>query len=115
MARRLALLTVGLVLAPAAPAAADPTPSFVVQGGGPVVAGEPATFVSTSTPDPGQLIDEVEWDFEGDGSFVSGNAPTYTYAVHGVHWLRMRVSDSAGPEEEELFPVTVLARPVPAS
>ena len=87
------LLALGAFLAFAAPAAADPLPSYTVQPN-PPEAGAPATFRSTSTPDAGQPIQAVLWDLDGNGSFdASGQTVQYTYGAPGPRVIYMGVID----------------------
>jgi PKD repeat protein len=77
----------------AAPALAAPDPSFTVSPD-PPVSGEPATYTSTSTVDAGATVTTVEWDFENDGTFVTGDTAAHTYATAGAHTFAMRVTEN---------------------
>ena len=104
---RILLLTLGVLLVLAVPATAAPVPSYTVVPN-PPIAGEPATFTSTSTATTGQSITRVEWDFQSDGvAEVIDTAAPFT-AVHiypnaGSKTLRMSVT------ENPLVPVTTTA------
>ena len=77
----------------AGPALAVPDPSFTVSPD-PPVSGEPATYTSTSTVDAGATVATVEWDFENDGTFVTGDTAAHTYATAGAHTFAMRVTET---------------------
>jgi PKD repeat protein len=110
---RIVLLALALSLTLAGSALAAPEPSFTVSPDSPV-AGQPATFTSTSTPagvPPGSR--EVEWDITGDKKFeVSGEVVTSTYASAGDKSLRMRVKDRHGGKATRSFTITVVNAPV---
>jgi PKD repeat protein len=102
-------LALAVLFTLAAPAVAAPEPSFSVSPD-PPVAGQPATFTSTSTPlivPPGTRL--VEWDFAGDEGFeAQGEVVTHTYASAGEKTFRMRVTDSPGGETAiRSFTITV--------
>jgi hypothetical protein len=63
----------------------------------PPAAGQPTSFVSTST-DPDTAIRSYEWDLDGDGQFddASGPTATRTYFAQGLYTLRLRVTDVLG-------------------
>jgi PKD domain-containing protein len=110
---RIVLLALAMSLTLSGSALAAPEPSFTVSPD-PPVAGQPATFISTSTPaglPPGTRV--VEWDITGDKKFdVSGEVVTHTYASAGDKTLRMRVSDRHGGKATRSFTITVVAAPV---
>ena len=110
---RIVFLALALSLTLAGSALAAPEPSFTVSPDSPV-AGQPATFVSTSTPavPPGTRV--VEWDLIGDKEFeVSGEVVTHTYGSPGDKTLRMRVKDRHGGKATRSFTITVVDAPVP--
>jgi PKD repeat protein len=113
---RTLLLALALLLILAGPAGAAPEPSFTVSPD-PPVAGQPATFTSTSMPPivpPGTRL--VEWDFAGDDGFeVSGEVATHTYATAGQKTVRMRVTDFPGGVTTRSFTITVSDPPLPAN
>ena len=105
---RIVLLALALSLTLAGSALAAPEPSFTVSPDSPV-AGQPATFASTSTPavPPGTRV--VEWDLSGDKEFeLSGEVVTHTYGSPGDKTLRMRVKDRHGGKATRSFTITVV-------
>jgi PKD repeat protein len=114
---RTLFLALALLLILAGPAGAAPEPSFTVAPD-PPVAGQPATFTSTSMPPivPPAATRMVEWDFAGDEGFEeSGEVVTHTYASAGDKTVTMRVTDSPGGEATRSFTITVSAPPLPAN
>jgi PKD repeat protein len=115
---RILLLTLGVLLVLAAPATAAPVPSYTVVPN-PPIAGEPATFTSTSTS-AGQSITRVEWDFQSDGvPEVTDTTPPFTaahiYPNAGSKTLRLTVTDSTPlvpMTTTGFFNIDVNARPV---
>ena len=63
------------------------------------VAGTAVSFdgSASSDPDPGDSIVKYQWDYLGNGSWVTGTATTsYTYASAGTYYARLRVTDRYG-------------------
>lgn len=115
---RALILALALLLIVATPAVAAPDPSFSVSPA-PPVAGQPATFTSTSTtdavPPAAVAISSVRWDFDGNPNFErTGAVVTHTYASPGIKTFRMRVTDVLGAVTTESFTITVSAYPLPA-
>jgi hypothetical protein len=74
-----------------------PAASFVFFPAGPI-AGEPVTFVSTSTePDSPIPTSGLDWDLNGDGLFDDAEGPsaTTTYPVQGTYTVSLRVTTNA--------------------
>jgi hypothetical protein len=118
-AARILFVALGLLLILAAPAGAAPDPSYQVTPD-PPVAGQPATFSSTSTsttdtvPAAPVAIRRVRWDFAGNNKFEqTGDVVTQTYASAGVKTFRMRVTDVLGGATTESFTITVSGSPLP--
>ena len=115
---RILLLTLGILLVVAVPATAAPVPSYTVAPN-PPIAGEAATFTSTSTS-AGQTITRVEWDFQSDGvpEVVDTTAPftaAHIYPNAGSKTLRLTVTDSTPlvpMTTTGFFNIDVNARPV---
>jgi PKD repeat protein len=110
---RIPLLTLGILLAFAAPALAVPVADYISVPTSPIV-GEPATLQSISRVDPGRTIDRVEWDMDFNGSFeqIGSTVPLPTTTA-GNFPFRMRVRDDLLVESAVAsFAVRVLARPV---
>jgi hypothetical protein len=85
------------VVAPPGPDNRPPTASFVFFPAGPI-AGEPITFVSTST-DPDSPIpgSSLHWDLNGDGAFddAEGSSATTSFATPGTYSVSLRITTSA--------------------
>jgi hypothetical protein len=116
---RTLFLALALLLVLAAPAVAAPDPSYQVTPD-PPVAGQPATFTSTSTattdsvPSAPVAIKKVRWDFGGNDKFEqTGDVVTHTYASAGTKTFRMKVTDVLGVETIESFTITVSGSPLP--
>jgi hypothetical protein len=74
-----------------------PAASFVFFPAGPI-AGEPVTFVSTSSdPDSPIPASSLDWDLNGDGLFdeAEGTSATTTYPVPGTYTISLRVTTNA--------------------
>jgi hypothetical protein len=74
-----------------------PAASFVFFPAGPI-AGEPITFVSTSSdPDSPIPASSLDWDLNGDGLFdeAEGTSATTTYPVPGTYTISLRVTTNA--------------------
>jgi hypothetical protein len=74
-----------------------PAASFVFFPAGPI-AGQPVTFVSTSTdPDSAIPTSGLDWDLNGDGVFddAEGASATTTYPVQGTYTVSLRVTTNA--------------------
>jgi PKD domain len=119
-ALRTLFFALALLLILAGPAVAAPDPSFTVSPD-PPVAGQPATFTSTSTsttdavPSAAVAISTVRWDFSGNPNFEqTGDVVTHTYTSTGIKTFRMRVTDVLGAVTTESFTITVSASPLPA-
>jgi PKD repeat protein len=86
------------VVAPDGPGPDDPPDaSFVFFPAAPI-AGEPITFVSTSTdPDSGVPAAALRWDLNGDGVFDDAEGPTATtsYALPGTYTISLRIATNA--------------------
>jgi hypothetical protein len=79
------------------PQNAPPAASFVFFPAGPI-AGEPITFVSTSSdPDSPIPASSLDWDLNGDGLFdeAEGTSATTTYPVPGTYTISLRVTTNA--------------------
>jgi hypothetical protein len=118
-AGRIAFVPLGLLLILAAPAGAAPDPSYQVAPD-PPVAGQPATFTSTSTsttaavPPAPVAIRRVRWDFVGNDRFEeTGDVVTHTYASAGIKTFRMRVTDALHEVTIESFTIMVRGSPLP--
>ena len=110
---------VALLLILAAPAVAAPDPSYQVTPD-PPLAGQPATFTSTSTsttdtvPAAPVAIRRVRWDFVGNHNFEqTGDVVTHTYASAGIKTFRMRVTDTLNQVTTESFTIMVSGSPLP--
>jgi PKD repeat protein len=117
---RILVFALALLLVLAAPAGAAPDPSYQVTPD-PPVAGQPATFTSTSSsttdtvPPAPVAIMRVRWDFVGNDNFEQrGDVVTHTYASAGIKTFRMRVTDVLGEATTESFTITVSGSPLPA-
>jgi PKD repeat protein len=94
-----------LAVAPAS-AAAAPLVDFTVSS--PLVAGAPATFTSTSTPEAGTTITVTEWSF-GDGTPTArGKEVEHTYAAPGQVTVMLTVRDNSGQSASLNRNLTVL-------
>jgi PKD repeat protein len=74
-----------------------PAASFVFFPAGPI-AGEPITFVSTSSdPDSPIPASSLDWDLNGDGLFDEAEGPsaTTTYPVQGTYTVSLRITTNA--------------------
>jgi hypothetical protein len=74
-----------------------PAASFVFFPAGPM-AGEPITFVSTSSdPDSAMPPSSLVWDLDGDGLFDDAEGPsaTTTYPAPGLYTVALRVTTNA--------------------
>ena len=74
-----------------------PAASFVFFPANPV-AGEPITFVSTSTdPDSPIPASGLRWDLNGDGAFddAEGSSATTAYPVAGTYTVSLRITTNA--------------------
>jgi hypothetical protein len=74
-----------------------PAASFVFFPASPI-AGEPVTFVSTSTePDSPIPTSGLDWDLNGDGLFDDAEGPsaTTTYPVQGTYTVSLRITTNA--------------------
>jgi hypothetical protein len=74
-----------------------PAASFVFFPAGPI-AGEPVTFVSTSTdPDSPIPSSGLDWDLNGDGLFDDAEGPSATtiYPVQGTYTVSLRITTNA--------------------
>jgi PKD repeat protein len=99
-----------LAVAPAS-AAAAPSVDFIVSS--PLVAGAPATFTSTSTPEAGTSITTTEWSF-GDGTpRAVGEQVEHTYASAGQVKVKLTVMDDSGQSASLNRNLTVLPPPPP--
>lgn len=117
---RMLFLAFAMLLILATPASAAPDPSYEVTPD-PPVAGQPATFTSTSTSTTGTdpsvpvAIRGVRWDFVGNDNFEqAGGVVTHTYLRPGIKTFRMRVADVLGVVTIESFTITVSGPPLPA-
>jgi hypothetical protein len=73
---------------------------------GPV--GSPFTFDARSSSDPDGNIVQYEWDFEGNGTFVSGNAvENFTYNAARTYNAMVRVTDNDGASATDSIAITV--------
>jgi PKD repeat protein len=82
-----------------------------------VIAGQAATFVSTSTDADGSIA-RLEWSLDGDERFDDGGAATVarTYATPGAVVVRLRATDDRGATSVAAVIVDVVAdRPPLAS
>ena len=116
---RILFCAVAFLLALAVPAVAAPDPSYQVTPDLPV-AGQPATFTSTSTSTTDSVssapvaIKKVRWDFVGNDKFEqTGDVVTHTYASAGTKTFRMKVTDVLGEETIESFAITVSGSSLP--
>lgn len=87
------------VVAPGTPPPRNdpPVASFVVFPAGPI-AGEPITFVSTSTdPDSPVPSSALQWDLNGDGVFddAEGVSATTSFPAPGTYTVSLRISTNA--------------------
>jgi PKD repeat protein len=58
------------------------------------------TFDDPRTPDP-VTYTQWEWDLNGDGAFdATGPTPSFNYTTDGVYDIKLRVTDSAGAQNE---------------
>jgi hypothetical protein len=74
-----------------------PAASFVFFPAAPI-AGEPVTFLSTSTdPDTPIPASGLDWDLNGDGLFddAAGPSATTTYPVQGTYAVSLRITTNA--------------------
>ena len=99
----LAVLVLGCLSAPAAFAV---DPDFTVDPA-PPIAGDLATFNSSDLPTGAT----VSWDYEADGTFVSGN--THTFADAGSYVVTMKVEEENGGPVND-YPKTVVVGPIAA-
>ena len=116
---RILSLALALLLILAASAVAAPHPSYQVTPD-PPLAGQPATFTSTSTsttdavPAAPVVIRRVRWDFVGNNNFEqTGDVVTHTYASAGIKTFRMRVTDTLDQVTTESFTIMVSGSPLP--
>ena len=82
------------MIVPRTSANRPPEASFVFFPAGPV-AGEPVTFVSTSTdPDSPIPASGLAWDLNGDGAFDDAEGPTATtsYPAAGQYTISLRIT-----------------------
>jgi PKD repeat protein len=99
----LVVLVLGCLSAPAAFAV---DPDFTVDPT-PPIAGNLATFNSSDLPTGAT----VSWDYEADGTFVSGN--THTFADAGSYVVTMKVEEENGGPVSD-YPQTVVVGPIAA-
>ena len=64
------------------------------------VAGQAVTFTVTAQDPDGDTITDWEWDFNGDGTVDSTDAPpvSHTYDREGVYTVRVRAKDAGGSD-----------------
>jgi hypothetical protein len=91
---------------------APPRASFAVAPDDPVE-GERITFASTSS-DPDGSIAKQEWDLDGDERFDDATGPVAAKQdlKKGLHWVRLRVTDSRGASTIARNAVDVRAKPL---
>lgn len=89
-----------------------PMPSFTSLPDAPV-AGEPITFMSTSS-DPDGLIAAVDWDLDGDGvhAEAAGTTAPWSYGRAGTYAVGVRVRDNLGAEAIATRTLTVAPAPL---
>ena len=97
-------------MAPAS-AAAAPSVDFTVSS--PLVAGVPATFTSTSTPEGDTNITTTEWSFGDETPVAEGKQVEHTYEAAGQVKVTLTVSDDSGQSASLKRTLTVLPPPPP--
>ena len=87
-----------------------PTASFNILPRAQIVAGDSATFVSTSTDADGTVAG-FSWDLNGDGRFgdAVGPNPRLRYTRPGVYVIGLQVADNLGATATTTAPLTVVA------
>jgi PKD repeat protein len=101
---------VAALIAFAAPSAfAAPTPSFTVAPASPQ-SGVVATFTSTSTAPALSAISNIEWDFDGNGTFeVAGLDPVqHAFPTAGSYTVNMRATSTELLDNQATATATVV-------
>jgi PKD repeat protein len=103
------LVLAAAMIAFAAPSAfAAPTPSFTVAPASPQ-SGIAATFTSTSTAPILSTITNVEWDFDGNGTFdATGTSAQHAFPTSGSYTVNMRATSSELLDNQATATATVV-------
>lgn len=102
------LAAFAVAMALAAPSAlAAPTPSFTVSAN--PQSGAAVTFTSTSTAPAPFAITNIEWDFDGNGTFdATGPSAPHTYATAGSYTVNMRATSNELLDNQATATATVV-------
>jgi PKD repeat protein len=103
------VLAAALIAFAAPSALAAPTPSFTFAPASPQ-SGTAVTFTSTSTAPTLFTITNVEWDFDGNGTFETAGNPsaTHTFPTAGSYTVNMRATSSELVDNQATATATVV-------
>jgi PKD repeat protein len=103
------VLAAALIAFAAPSALAAPTPSFTVAPASPQ-SGTAVTFTSTSTAPTLFTITNVEWDFDGNGTFETAGNPsaTHTFPTAGSYTVNMRATSNELLDNQATATATVV-------
>ncbi len=86
----------------------NPSVSFGATSSTTVKPNVPVGFAATGVPDVGGSIVSYEWDWDGNGTFVPGNATTtHRWTKEGVFHPKVRVTNDLGVSTTSTDPVTI--------